>query len=100
MPADLASHAAATTEGWVRVQLDYGAGSAIRYVSRYEKPYDGDLQSGGLHVVEAYDPTSQANTDTKALNSLNGYRRHMFGTDATNTNKGPRSGQTLVPGKH
>jgi hypothetical protein len=99
MPADLANHAAATAEGWVRVQVDHGATYPIRYASRYEKPYDGDLQSGGLHFVEGRDPV-QANADQKALDALNGYRRNMFGSDGTNVNKGPRSGQTLVVGKH
>jgi hypothetical protein len=34
------------------------------------------------------------------LAALNGYRRYAFGTDAANTNRGPRSGQTLVPAKN
>jgi hypothetical protein len=98
VPADLANPAAATAEGYLRVQVDYGAG--MRYVSRYERVYDGDAQSGALRVIEGYDSVSQANADTAALNALNGFRRSMFGGDAANTNKGPRSGQTLVPAKN
>jgi hypothetical protein len=100
LPADLANHAAATAEGYVRVQVDYGAGFALRYVSRYERTYDGDAQSGALRQIEGWDSSSQANADQKALDALNGFRRFMFGGDATNTNKGPRSGQTLVPAKN
>ena len=98
MPANLANHAA-TSEGWVRVQVDYGATAGMRYVSRYEKPYDGDAQTGALRQIQGYGDT-QANADTTALNALNGYRRHAFGSDGTNTNIGPRSGATLVPGRN
>jgi hypothetical protein len=100
VPADLANHAAATAEGYVRVQVDYGATSPMRYVSRYERVYDGDVQSGALRQIEAYDATSQANADQKALDALNGFRRFMFGGDLSNANKGPRSGNALTPGKN
>jgi hypothetical protein len=56
--------------------------------------------SGGLRQISGFDASSQANADAQALASLNGYRRHAFGTDGTNTNKGPKSGTTLVPGKN
>jgi hypothetical protein len=100
VPADLADNAAATTEGWQRVQYDRGVTAVPRYVTRYEKPYDGDMQSGGLHVVVGDDSASQANADTRALNALNGYRRYLYGTDATNVNKGNRSNATLTVGRH
>jgi hypothetical protein len=94
---DLADNAAALAEGYVRIQEDRGASApgGQRFVSRYEKSFDGDLQSGGLRRVEGNDTTSQANADAKALAALNGFRRHIFGTGAT-VNTGPRSGQTLV----
>jgi hypothetical protein len=100
MPADLADNAAAVAEGYVRIQEDRGAIAIPRYVSRYERWTDGDAQSGFLRRVTGTDNSSQANADTQALASLNAYRRHAFGTDASNTNKGPRSGATLVPGKN
>jgi hypothetical protein len=100
MPADLANHAAAVAEGYVRVQVDYGPTVVARYCSRYEKPFDGDGQSGALRQIEGYDASSQVNADQKALDALNGFRRHMFGGDASNTNKGPRTGNTLVPAKN
>jgi hypothetical protein len=96
VPADLANHAAAIAEGYVRVQIDYGPTVGLRYCSRY----DGDAQSGALRFVEGWDTSSQANADTNALNALNGFRRSMFRTDGTNTNKGPRSSATLVPAKN
>lgn len=100
MPADLANHAAAVAEGYVRVQVDYGLGVAVRYCSRYERPCDGDGSSGYLRQIEGRDATSQANADTVALNALNAYRRYAFGSDATNVNKGPKSGVTLQPSRH
>jgi hypothetical protein len=99
MPADLANHAAAVAEGYVRVQVDYGVGAALRYVSRYERVYDGDARTGALRQIQGYGDT-QANADTAVLNALNGFRRHAFGSDGTNTNIGPRSGATLVPGRN
>ena len=45
--------------------------------------------------VEGSDPTSQAAADQKALDALNGFRRHMFGSDWSNVNKGPNTGQML-----
>src|SRR5262245_27895490 len=100
MPADLADGAAATTEGWKLVQIDRGAAANPRYYSRYEKPYDGDAQSGGLHVIVSDDNASQAASDAEALLALNAYRRYLYGADATNVNKGPRSGSTLTVGRH
>jgi hypothetical protein len=99
MPADLADHTAAVAEGYVRVQVDYGATVTLRYVSRYERVYDGDAQTGALRQVEGYG-TTQAAADAAALAALNGYRRHAFGSDGSNTNKGPRSGATLAPLKN
>src|SRR5262245_59983043 len=87
MPADLADNAAAVAEGYVRVQIDRGAGFTPRYATRYEKPFDRDLQSGGLRQISGFDASSQANADAQALASLNGFRRPLYGTDATNVNK-------------
>lgn len=100
MPADLAAHANAVTEGFIRTQLDRGVGANPRYMSRYEKPFDGDSQSGGLSQFEGYSNVDQATADANALVSLNGHRRHIFGGDATNVNKGPRSNATLTVGRH
>jgi hypothetical protein len=80
--------------------VDRGVGNYLRYETRYEKPFDGDLRSGALRQIGGVDGVSQANADTQALNSLNTYRRSLYGTDATNVNKGPNSGSTLVVGKH
>jgi hypothetical protein len=96
----LANNAAALAEGYVRVQVDRGVGNWVRYESRYEKVYDGDAQSGGLRQISGVDNTSQANADTNALNSLNAYRRALYGSDATNVNKGPRGTNPLVVGRH
>lgn len=100
MPADLANNAAAVTEGYARVQLDRGA-TAVggRYVSRYEKPIDGDVSSGSLRQVQGAANDVQATADQAALDSLNGVRRYIYGTDATNVNKGSH-GTQLVVGKH
>jgi len=100
MPADLADNAAAVAEGYTRVQVDRGTGNFIRYESRYEKPYDGDAQSGGLRVIPGMSSASQAAADTQALSALNAYRRALYGSDATNVNKGPRSNSTLTVGRH
>jgi hypothetical protein len=62
--------------------------------------FDGDAQSGGMRLIDGYSNVDQATADTNALNSLNFFRRNLYGTDGTNVNKGPRSGQTLVVGKH
>jgi hypothetical protein len=96
----LADNTAATTEGWARVQVDRGATASPRYLTRYEKPYDGDAQSGGIHLCIGDDNASQVAADTEALNALNAYRRYLYGADATNVNKGPRSGNTLTVGRH
>jgi D-tyrosyl-tRNA(Tyr) deacylase len=82
MPADLASNAAAVAEGYVRTQIDRGAGAGVRYETWYEKSFDGDAQFGGLRLIGGQDNTSQANADANALASLNGFRRSTFGTDS------------------
>jgi hypothetical protein len=99
MPADLASNAAAVAEGYVRTQTDRGATANPRYFTRYERATDGDLQSGFTRLVDGYSNVDQATADATALASLNGLRRSIFGTD-TAVNKGPRSGQALVPAKN
>jgi hypothetical protein len=96
MPADLADNAAALTAGYVRVQVDRGVSANPRYVSRYEKPVQCDGSSSGLLQVQGDDNTSQANADTEALAALNARRRYVSGTDATNVNKGAKSGATLA----
>ena len=100
MPADLANHAPATSEGYVRVQVDYGPSKSPRYISRYEKSFDCDGSSGALRVVEGRADNVQATADQSALDSLNAVRRYVYGTDATNVNKGAKTGQTLVVGKN
>jgi hypothetical protein len=84
----------------VRTQTDKGASVHPRYETRYEKAISPDGSSACLRLITGHDDTSQANADTVALASLNAYRRYAFGTDATNTNKGPKTGQTLDPTKH
>jgi hypothetical protein len=96
---DLADNTAALAEGYVRIQQDRGASYAPRYWTRYEKSFDGDAQFGGLREICGTDSTSQANADTIALNSLNAFRRNLYGIGST-VNTGPRSGQTLVVGKN
>ena len=102
MPADLANNAAAVTEGYALVQIDRGASAptGTRYTSRYEKTVQGDGTSGGrLRVVEGKSEDVQATADANALAALNGCRRYIFGTDATNVNKG-QNGNTLAVGRH
>jgi hypothetical protein len=100
MPADLASNAAAVAEGYIRYQTDWGTAKTPRYQTRYEKMFDGDLQSGCLRQIDGWDNVSQANADAQALVSLNMFRRNLFGTDASNVNKGSRSNTTLVLAKN
>jgi hypothetical protein len=101
MPADLADNAAALAEGYVRIQLDRGVGTSPRYFSRYEKPIDTDSMSGCLRVIQGRgDDASQANADTNALASLNAVRRYVYGTDATNVNKGAKTGTALTVGRY
>lgn len=100
MPADLASIAAAQAEGYFLVQADRGAAYHPRYLSRLEKPIQCDASGSALRVAPGVDDTSQANADANALAALNGARRHIYGTDATNVNKGSKSGTTLVVGRH
>ena len=100
MPADLADNAAATTEGYTRVQIDRGATVSPRYITMYEKPVDSDGSSGRLRRVQGRADDVQATADANALASLNGIRRYVYGTDATNVNKGPKTGNTLTVGKH
>lgn len=95
MPADLADHAAALAAGYFRVQGDRGVGKSPRFYSRYEKPTRGDSVSSGGLAVATGTAEDQTTADTKALLALNGFRRHRFGTDATNVNKG-RGGNTLT----
>ena len=100
MPADLASNAAALTEGYVRTQIDRGAGASPRYISRYDKAIDCDGSSGQLREVTGRGDSVQATADQNALDSLNGVRRHVYGSDGTNVNKGARTGSALTVGKH
>ena len=99
MPADLADNAAALAEGYARVQEDRGATASPRYITRYEKNYDGDLQSASQRMIPGRGDAVQATADANALASLNAVRRYVYGTDATNVNKG-KSGNTLVVGRN
>jgi hypothetical protein len=80
MPADLANAAAVTAEGYPLIQEDRGASANPRYISRYERWTDGDLQSGFLRRITGTDNSSQATADASALAALNAFRRHTFGT--------------------
>jgi len=100
MPAPLANNAAAVAEGYALTQTDRGVGNFTRYQSVYSKPIDCDGSSGCIRQAVGMDPSSQANADAAALANLNAIRGYVYGTDATNVNKGAKSGQTLVVGKH
>jgi len=100
MPADLADNAAALAEGYTRIQIDRGAAANPRYSSRYEKPIQTDGSGSALRVVPFWTNVDQATADTGALTALNSVRRYVYGSDATNVNKGSKTGQTLVVGKH
>jgi len=101
MPSALANNAAAVSEGYVLVQIDRGASAGSpRYISRYEKPIDCDGSSGCLRQITGRGDDVQATADANALASLNAIRSYVYGTDATNVNKGAKSGSTLVVGKH
>ncbi len=99
MPAPLADNAAAVAEGYVRTQVDRGAAVSPRYTSIYEKAILSDAFSGVLRQVQGRGHDVQATADQNALDSLNGVRAYVYGTDATNVNKG-KGGNTLVVGKH
>jgi hypothetical protein len=100
VPVDLADNAAALTEGYTRTQVDRGATANPRYISRYEKAQQCDGSSGCLRQIEGDDNVSQVNADTEALAALNAVRRYVYGSDTTNINKGPKTGTTLVVGRH
>jgi hypothetical protein len=79
MPADLADHAAATTAGYKRIQIDRGSGVNPRYFSRYEKPTIGQPGApGGLFIAEGSSNVDQATADAQALAALNGQRKHRY----------------------
>jgi hypothetical protein len=96
VPADLASIAAAQSAGYALVRGDRGAnGGATRYTTLLEKRVTGDAGDGA--PFRAFGEGASAGAaDTVALNALNSQRRHRYGADATNVNKGPRSGATLT----
>jgi hypothetical protein len=78
--SDLADNPAATTAGWVRQQIDRGAGSDPRYVSRYTKATKGQPgYSGGILTAEGHSNVDQATADANALTALNGQRKHVYG---------------------
>lgn len=90
--SDLAAHANATSAGYVRVQVDRGAGRSPRYISRYEKPTIGEPGSGGgITTAEFGSDVDQATADTGALAALNGQRKLRYGAGAT-AGKGGRGG--------
>jgi hypothetical protein len=93
---DHADNAAAVAAGYVRVQLDRGAGKSPRYISRYEKSLTGAAgDSGHLLKAEASSDASQAAADTVALNALNGQRKLRYGAAATAGKDGRGSTQTF-----
>jgi hypothetical protein len=98
---DFADHAAATTAGWTRTQLDRGAAKNPRYQTTYEKHIVGEPGgSSGQAVRAAFESnTSQAAADTGALNALNGQRKVRWGAGATG-NKGSRAGATMTHDTH
>jgi hypothetical protein len=100
MPAPLADNAAALAEGYAKISLDRGAGTNPRFVARYEKPIQCDGSSGCLRQIPGNSQVDQATADANALAALNAVRGYIYGTDATNVNKGSKTGQTLVVGKH
>ena len=100
MPTDLADNAAALAEGYLRTQSDRGAAISPRYFSVYEKAIQTDGSGSALRQVRGAGDDVQATADANALASLNGVRRYIYGTDATNVNKGSKTGSTLVVGKH
>lgn len=100
MPADLADIPAAQTEGYNLTQQDRGAAAVPRYFTMLSKPIQGDGTTGGrIRQIQGRGDSSQALADANALSSLNAVRRYIYGTDATNVNKG-QSGNALVVGKH
>lgn len=81
--SDHANNAACVAAGWIRTQIDYGAGKNPRYATEYSKPCTGTDGAGGNTVARGEDNTSQANADTNALNALNKQRAIRYGAGAT-----------------
>ena len=100
MPAPLANQAAALAEGYFLTQTDRGVGNFVRYQSVYSKPIDCDGSSGCIRQAVGMSTVDQPTADAAALANLNAIRGYVYGTDATNVNKGAKSGSTLVVGKH
>jgi hypothetical protein len=90
---DLASEAAAVTAGWIKLQIDRGAGKSPRFITEQSKPITGDPDGGsGANVVggRGESDASAAAADTAALASLNKWRALRYGQDAT-VSKGKRA---------
>ena len=92
-----ANNAAAVAAGYVRVQDDLGAGyPGGRYRTYYEKWIVGEPGTSGQLVRQEGRSDTQANGDTQALNALNAWRNHRYGTDTATTNKGSHGGGTTI----
>ncbi len=96
MPSDHASIAAAQTAGFIVQQKDNGAGKTPRFITVIEKHITGDTDSGHVVRGDGESQVSQAAADTQALAAINGWRKHRYGTDGTNVNKGSGSGNALT----
>lgn len=86
--SDLASHAAAVSAGYTRVDIDRGASFSPRYLARYERPTIGvSGQGGGLTSAQGAGSDTQATAQANALAALNNLRGHRYGF-GSNTNSG------------
>jgi hypothetical protein len=95
VPADFQNNGEAQQAGWTRTKSAGPGGQGFQTV--YELQLAQDRQSGHSLRVTAYG-NSGGEADAKALASLNAYRRARYGFDDVGPpNRGPRSGQQLVP---
>lgn len=81
---DLANAAAATTAGYTKTQVDYGAGKSPRFLTIFDKLGSGSSEQSHapLRAVGISD-VSAAAADTQAVACLNGLRNVRYGTGAT-----------------
>ena len=77
--ADHANHAAAVAAGYVRIDLDRGAGKSPRYSSTYEKHMVGEAGYTGAELRATADHDTQATAQANALAALNKQRAHRHG---------------------
>lgn len=84
---DFANPAAAVSAGYIKTQVDRGAGAGLspplRYLTRFSKPVTGATGTGGdsgfLFTVEGESSASAAAADTQATAALNAVRRARYG---------------------